>query len=530
MQIIIPMSGSGQRFLNAGYREPKPLIKVDGKPIIEHVVNLFPKEKNFIFICNHSHLKNTPMRSILKRIAPRGKIYGIPAHKKGPVYAVLAIEDKLDEEEETIVNYCDFSKDWDYQDFLKAIRNREADGAITAYRGFHPHMLNSPNYAFIKEEGQWMTEIREKQPFTNNKMQEYASDGTYYFKAGKYVKRYFKQLMDENINTDGEFYVSMIFNLMRRDNLKIAIYEIEHMLQWGTPRDLEEYVRWSNYFRKTWRPQKNIKPEKRSLTVVLLAGRGKRFIQEGYLCPKPLIEINSRPMVIQAVRCLPSSERYVFACLSEHLDREPLENEIRKVYPDAKIIRIDRVTEGQACTCEMALKYENLESPLLVTACDNGMWWDKDKYASLIRDPKVAAVVWTFRHHPSSERNPAMYGWVKVGKNDYIEEVSVKKQISNDPFNDHAIIGTFYFKKAKYFMDSLKKVYEKNTRVNNEFYIDTCINELLGLNLKVKVFEVEDYVGWGTPDDLKTYEYWQRFFHKCPWHPYSLNKDSTRDD
>ena len=68
MQIIIPMSGVGQRFLDAGYKTPKPLIKVDGKTIIEHVCNLFPKESNYIFICNKFHLRNTNMKKELLKL------------------------------------------------------------------------------------------------------------------------------------------------------------------------------------------------------------------------------------------------------------------------------------------------------------------------------------------------------------------------------------------------------------------------------------------------------------------------------
>ena len=56
MQIVIPMSGFGERFRRAGYTVPKPLIKIDGKPIIEHVIDMFPGETNFIFICNQDHL------------------------------------------------------------------------------------------------------------------------------------------------------------------------------------------------------------------------------------------------------------------------------------------------------------------------------------------------------------------------------------------------------------------------------------------------------------------------------------------
>ncbi len=248
MLIIIPMSGIGKRFIEAGYTDPKPLIKVDEKPIIEHVTNLFPGEHNFIFICNQEHLQTTAMYDILQKIAPTGTIVGIPKHKKGPVYAVSQIMDLIDNNEEVIVNYCDFSMAWDYDDFLRTTRARNADGAIPSYRGFHPHMLHDPNYAFIKDEAEWLLEIKEKAPFTDNKMNEYASTGTYYFKRGTLIKKYFSELMDLDVNVNGEYYVSLVYNLLKRDGLNVSVYPIEHMLQWGTPSDLAEYQKWSAYF------------------------------------------------------------------------------------------------------------------------------------------------------------------------------------------------------------------------------------------------------------------------------------------
>lgn len=518
MQIIIPMSGTGQRFLNAGYKLPKPLIEVDGKPMIEHVIGLFPGEKNFIFICNSEHLANSNLGNVLKRMAPKSRIIGIAPHKKGPVFAVSQAFHMIDDEEEAIVNYCDFSKWWDYGDFLKRVRNQNADGAVSAYRGFHPHMLGTTNYAFMRNDGQRMLEIREKQPFTENRMNEYASDGTYYFKKGGFIKKYFKQLMDEDVNTNGEYYVSMVYNLMRRDALEICIYEITHMLQWGMPRDLEEYQKWSDYFRNMTFPRELAKPEKGSINLMPLAGKGTRFLKEGYKDPKPLINISGKPMVVQAADHLPAAERHIFICLAEHIDNYPLEAGIRKRYPAAKIVRIERITEGQACTCEVGLEGEDPDSPLLIGACDNGSVWDKRRYELLVNDNGTDAIAWSFRRHSSSERNPQMYGWMKVDGRGNVTGVSVKKPISDDPYNDHAIIGTFYFKKAHFFLDALKRMYKNNIRINGEFYVDSCLNEMIDMRLKVKVFEVKSYICWGTPDDLKTYEYWQSYFHKCSGH------------
>ena len=109
-------------------------------------------------------------------------------------------------------------------------------------------MLGSDNYAFCRlaEGSTRISEIREKQPFTDNKMSEHASTGTYYFKTGKFVKDYFQKLIDEDVNINGEYYVSLVHNLLIQDGLYNTIYEVPHMLQWGTPLDMDMYRQWSN--------------------------------------------------------------------------------------------------------------------------------------------------------------------------------------------------------------------------------------------------------------------------------------------
>lgn len=527
MHIIIPMSGIGKRFIEAGYKDPKPLVVVDGKPIIEHVCDLFPNEDKFTFICNSKHLSETDMRKTLLRIKPNANIVEIPKHKLGPVHAVSLVEDLIEDDEEVIVNYCDFGTYWDYKDFLKHTRDRNADGAIPSYKGFHPHMLGTTNYAFMRDENQWMIEIQEKKPFTNNRMNEYASNGTYYFKKGVYVKKYFKELMDKNINLKGEFYVSLVYNLLVNDGLKVSIYNIQHMLQWGTPQDVEEYNTWSKYFRDVIEDKQELDVKENSITLIPLAGHGSRFSKAGYKKPKPLIEVSGKPMIIQAANSLPNSEKYIFVTLQEHLDSYPLEATLKSEYPLAKIMSIDKVTEGQAITCSLGLKDVDNTASLLIAATDNGMIYNKEKYQNLIDDEMVDAVIFTFRHHVSSKNNPQMYGWVEIDGEDNATGVSVKVPISDNPYNDNAIVGTFWFKEVEYFNKALKNLLKKNIKVNGEYYVDSLVGELIKLGSNVKVFEVDDYICWGTPNDYETFVYWQSFFHKVSWHPYSLDKDIT---
>ncbi len=526
MHIIVPMSGLGQRFVDQGYKDPKPLIKIEGMPIIEHVANLFPGESKFTFICNRDHLENTEMRSILENLRPGCNIVDIDPHKKGPVYAVSQIYNLIDDDEEVIVNYCDFGTYWDYGDFLKHTRERKAEGAVICYRDFHPHMMGSTNYAFLREKDQWMLEIKEKEPFTDNRMEEFASNGTYYFRSGALVKKYFTELMEKDHNLNGEFYVSLIYNLLVEDKLPVSIYKIQHMLQWGTPADVEEYLGWSQYFRHVMEQPKAPKPEAGSVNLIPLAGRGSRFQKEGYADPKPLISVAGKPMIVQAAASMPASEKQVFVCLQDHLDRYPLAAAIQAEYPQAQLVAIDGVTEGQAITCDLGLNDIDDEAPLLIAACDNGMLYDQEKYQSLLADKSIDAIVWTFRDHPSAANNPQMYGWVKT-EGTRATGVSVKQAISDNPRQDHAIVGTFYFRKAAYFRQALEKMLADNIRVNNEYYVDSMVGLLADMGLRVEVFEVDDYICWGTPNDYRTYCYWQSFFHKTNTHPYDVRKDTT---
>jgi bifunctional N-acetylglucosamine-1-phosphate-uridyltransferase/glucosamine-1-phosphate-acetyltransferase GlmU-like protein len=516
IQLIIPMSGIGKRFIEAGYKDPKPLIEVDGHPIIKHVVDLFPGVTDITFICNEPHLRETNMRSVLESIVPNCKIYSIPNHKKGPVYTVSQIFDHIDDSKETIITYCDYGTVWNFDKFLEEIHIGNFDGSIPCYTGFHPHMLGSDNYAFCKEENKVLLQIKEKEPFTNNKMNEYASNGTYYFKSGNLVKKYFKQLLESGNDLKGEFYISLVYNLLVKDGLRTNIFEIDKMLQWGTPYDLEIYKSWSSYFKKLKTNKLEIINQPNTTLVLPMAGRGSRFSMEGFKLPKPLIDVDGLPMVVQAVDCLPSCDNNTFVCLKEHVDEFKLDTTLKQHYKNTSVLSIDKTTEGQACTCELAINHFNieLENPILISACDNGVYYDSNEYQRLIDDPTVDVIVWSFRNNQTSKVNPNMYSWLDVDENNNIKHVSCKKFIYDNPLQTHAIIGTMFFRKAKYFIDGLKENYDSNIRTNGEFYVDDVINQNIKHGLNVKVFEVEHYICWGTPSDYKTYNYWKEYFIK----------------
>tara|TARA_Y100000389_G_scaffold48807_1_gene44321 strand:- start:9366 stop:10913 length:1548 start_codon:yes stop_codon:yes gene_type:complete len=511
MKVIIPMSGMSSRFVAAGYTIPKYLIEVDGKKVIKHIVDLYPKDSDFVFIINDKHEKETNIVEVLEGISENKEIVTVSRHKKGPVFSVSQFENLIEDDEPVIVNYCDFSIEWNYEKFKEHVEYTECDGSVICYTGFHPHMLGSDNYAFCRTEEEKILEVREKQPFTDDKMSEFASAGNYYFRKGSYVKKYFKQLMDEDININGEYYVSLIYNLMIRDGLYNTVFEVPHMLQWGTPGDLDIYNSWSNYYRKALEGQKEVKIENCTLALPM-AGAGSRFAKQGYAHPKPFIPVNGKNMVEQAVRCLPKTDRTIYACLKGHQA------------PGDDVVWIDEVLEGQACTTEKIVEHCGDES-ILVSACDNGVFYDADKFLELVNDESNDIIVWTYRNNYTSQLQPNAYSWVNCDEDGNVSSVDVKDFKGTNPIEEFAITGTMFFRSKEVFTESLQSLYKNDVRTNGEFYVDSMLNEAIRLGYKVKNFEIDNYICWGTPNDLRTYQYWQKFFDITDWHSYIYKKD-----
>jgi CTP:phosphocholine cytidylyltransferase-like protein len=244
-----------------------------------------------------------------------------------------------------------------------------------------------------------------------------------------------------------------------------------------------------------------------------MAGAGSRFSKEGYNIPKPLLDIEGLPMIIKAVECLPKTSKKIFIGQDYHYKKYNIDTKIKDFYKEAQTFGINYITEGQACTCDLAFQnYDiDLEKPLLISACDNGVYYDMKEYEILVEDPEVDIIIWSFSNNPTSKLFPHMYAWLDVDKNNFIKRVSIKKPF-DDIENKYAIIGTMYYKKAKYFKEGLNKIYETNYRTNNEFYVDNMIEPLVEMGYKIKIFNVQNYLCWGTPNDYKTYNYWLDYF------------------
>ncbi len=257
-QVLIPMTGYGSRFVDRGYKKLKPFIDVHGKPIIEWVVKMFPgDEHNITFICREEHLKEIDyMKSELNRIAPDASIFSIKKwEKKGPVIDVLKAKSIFSDSKPIIVSYCDFYMHWDYYFFKDSVLKKNFDGALPCYSGFHPHLIPDKNLygSCSVDKHNNLIEIREKFSWHKDKTKDINSPGIFYFKNASTLIKYCNELVDSNDHINNEFYMSLPYNYLVKDSLKVWCPEnVTHFCQWGTPEDLEDYLYWIEKISYEW--------------------------------------------------------------------------------------------------------------------------------------------------------------------------------------------------------------------------------------------------------------------------------------
>lgn len=264
--------------------------------------------------------------------------------------------------------------------------------------------------------------------------------------------------------------------------------------------------------------------------IIPMAGAGQRFINEGYKTHKPAIPTIYRrdgkeyPMVVCATKDLPyiieDGRNITYIDRTFH-KKDGIETEILKHYTKASFLTVEKLTEGQACTCLLAKEKINNEEELLIAGCDNGMVMNNHKFNNMTKECDV--IVFTYRHNETVLANPDAYGWVKTGENNRITGVSIKKAISNTPMEDHAIVATFWFRHGSDFVKAAEKMIAENDRINGEFYVDEVIKHALELGLDARVFEIDKYIGWGTPADYEKYmatiKYWKEFVNSKKFLP-----------
>lgn len=248
--------------------------------------------------------------------------------------------------------------------------------------------------------------------------------------------------------------------------------------------------------------------------LIPMAGSGQRFRDAGYTLPKPMLEVDGVPMIVRVVEDLPAASHIVFVVNGEHVRDFQIDQQLREYFPSARIVTAPGLTQGQACSVRLGIDTLDPADSVLVAACDNTHVFDSKAFGRMASDPANDAIIWTYRGEPRVLVNPNWYGWVSADADGRVQRVSVKRPISDAPLNDHVVTGTFWFRSADLLKNSIDLLVKSNIRINNEFYLDSVPSLLIEQGRGVKVFEIEKYIGWGTPADYVDYHRWSEYVQR----------------
>ena len=503
-QLIIPMSGRGERFRREGYASPKYLLPVGTKPIIQHTLEMFPGCRNVLLIINQvdalEHGKD--IEQIIRQFGPHIELSVIETHKDGPGGALLRASHKIHREKPVVVNYCDFGWIWNYNEFLSHLANR--DGVIVTYSGFHPHMLRSTNYAYLRHLDGKVVDIREKESFTENRFNEYASSGTYGFGSGQMLIDALREQAVQDLRVGNELYISLTYLPLLQAGYDIRHFPIPHFFQWGTPEDYEIFrSSFALFDTLASRPTGFAMQKKRSV-VLLAAGKGERFRKVGYELPKPVLDLAGEQTWLQAMRGFgPALQRI---CVTR--------NDIKSHFhadPTVELVGLDRQTDGQAVSALRGLEIvRNDDSEVVVASCDAVFPFGALSHTADTNSAEV--VVWTARPTRDHIRNASSYCWVAVDDKQRVIRMSMK-ELPPDVSSWQIVTGTFTFKNRQIATRLSSMVLDSGLRHNGEIYLDFVVEIALREGIAIAADLRDDFVGLGTPAEYESYTYWRSAFH-----------------
>lgn len=239
INIVIPMAGAGSRFAISGYTDPKPLIPIEGFPMIQVVIhNLKPLcNHRFIFICQKSHLEKYDLEKKLNLWAPNCIIIGIDEVTEGAACTVLLAKKFINNNNPLMIANSDQFINVDINQYLNTLSNNDLDGLIMTMKA------DDPKWSFIEyNETGYISKVVEKEVISDE-----ATVGIYNFRFGKDFVNAAQEMVLKNLRVNNEFYVAPVYNQLIQSSKKIKFFNIgsenNGMYGLGTPSDLENFLK-----------------------------------------------------------------------------------------------------------------------------------------------------------------------------------------------------------------------------------------------------------------------------------------------
>jgi len=199
-------------------------------------------------------------------------------------------------------------------------------------------------------------------------------------------------------------------------------------------------------------------------------------------------------MIQVVVENLNIEANYIYIVQKSHYEKYHLNHFLNLLTPNCKIVQVDGITEGAACTTLLAKEFINSDSPLIISNSDQYVEWESNQFMYSMSTDQIDGGILTFNAtHPK-------WSFVELDENSFVKRVAEK-----DPISNIATVGIYYYAKGSDYVKYAEQMIKSNDRVNGEFYVCPIFNYFIKDNKKIKTYNIEKMWGLGTPEDLERF-------------------------
>lgn len=249
MQIVVPMAGAGRRFADRGYSLPKPLIPIDGVPMVVRAVRDLPKSSRVVLVCNADHVRDYQIDNVLAKWLPDCQVVVAPGLTEGQACTVALAAEHLTPDEPVLVAACDNTHAYDPQRFAALVSEPQLDAAIWTYRGEARVLVKPRWYGWVSADDQGRVQrVGVKRTVSDAPKHDDVISGTFWFQSARFMLDSIARLVANDLRVNGEFYLDSVAALLVAEGRNLKVFRTDKYIGWGTPDELDDYCRWRDYF------------------------------------------------------------------------------------------------------------------------------------------------------------------------------------------------------------------------------------------------------------------------------------------
>ena len=487
------MAGQGKRFRRAGYDTYKPFLPIFGKPMVQWVLDAFPRHVTKRVLADPALLTADQLDYL--RAHPDVVVHLVPSHSLGPAYTIHQARAELPLDEAYFIAYADIFWTWDW---ARVERMLDADGIVYTRRSFHPHLVGNNYSAFCRADPadpDRLVEIREKGSFTDDWMNEPLSVGAFYVRDGRTMIQAISTMIAEDRRVSHEFFPSLLFNDIVEAGGHVRLQDVDFFIHWGVPEQLEDMRGWVRTARALATP-----PQPRDAeNVCCMGGSGARMQGHSALAKALIPVADGEPMFRFVARR--------FACRSDHfIVSDPMREAVcsRGVHEE-QLVSVGAPTSSQLATLALAAGFLSGKQRFFLTSCDAFGLWNEDVFAEFLSRERPDAVVFTFEPTLLQGRLGGSHTYVQRD-GDRVTHVHIKHRPDAEA---RGLAGFFWFRDGSVF-SRLSDIPDDPGR---ELCADHVLKFMVDCGANVAAFPLDAYVHLGSPPELQEFEFWHRYHH-----------------